>query len=108
MYIIVFVTTKDKAEAGWIAEKLLKEKLAACVNIVDKVESHFWWNGGAEISDEAMLIIKSKKALFTEIEAAVKSLHSYECPEIIAIDISAGSRDYLKWVDDNVKKPEGL
>ena len=104
MYIIIFITTKDKKEAGKIAEELLNKKLAACTTIIEKIESRFWWQGKIDQAKESLLIVKSRKDLFPRIEAAVKSIHSYEVPEIIALDISAGSAEYLKWIDDNLQR----
>jgi periplasmic divalent cation tolerance protein len=101
-YIVIFVTVKNKTEAKKIALGLLKDKLVACVNIQDGIESYFWWQGRLDSSKEAMLIIKSKQKLFEKIASKVKVLHSYENPEIIALPIVAGSLPYLKWIDESV------
>ena|SRR3989338_7394666 len=104
MYIVIFVTAKDKAEAEKIASHLVKEKLAACVNIVAGVNSMFWWENKIDQAQEVLLIVKSKKILFKKIMAAVKKLHSYSVPEIIALPIVDGNKDYLKWISDSVVK----
>jgi periplasmic divalent cation tolerance protein len=103
MYIVIFITASNRKEAAKISEKLIKEKLAACVNIVDKVESRFRWQGKVDKASEALLIVKSKKVKFTKIIKAVKSTHSYDCPEIIAIPIICGYAPYLDWIDESVR-----
>ena len=99
MYIVVLVTAKDKKEAQKIATSLIKHKLAACVNIVDKVDSMFFWSAKLNQAKESLLLIKSKKEKLPQIIKRVKSLHSYEVPEIVAIPIIAGDRPYLRWID---------
>jgi len=101
-YITVLVTTKDKQQARAIAQGLLKAKLIACANIVDGIESLFWWQGKIDTSKEALLILKTRKSLFNELAAKVKALHSYDVPEIIALPIAAGEGKYLKWIKDSV------
>lgn len=98
MFIVVLVTARDKTEAERIARHLVEHKLCACVNIVSPVNSLFRWDNKLDSSEEAMLIIKTKKTLFKKLEEAVKSVHSYEVPEIIALPVVAGSKKYLDWV----------
>ena len=100
MYIVVLVTTKDVAQAKAIAQKLVKEKLVACANILKGIESLFWWEGKIDSSQEALLILKSKKSCFKKIVKTVQSLHSYTVPEIIALPIAQGSKDYLEWINN--------
>lgn len=97
-YIVVFVTVKNKAEAGRIAELLISKKLAACVNIINPVNSIFWWAHKLDSASEVLLIIKTKRTLFKKLEQAVKLMHSYEVPEIIALPIVLGSKKYLDWI----------
>ena len=99
MYVVVLVTAKDKKEAGKISNALIKAKLAACVNIVDKVDSVFFWAGKIDQAKESLLVIKSKKEKLPQIIKLVRSLHKYEVPEIIAIPIIAGDKPYLRWID---------
>jgi periplasmic divalent cation tolerance protein len=99
MYIVIFVTASNNKEAKKIAAALIKQKLAACVNIVDKVNSLFFWEGKAQKAKESLLIIKSKKEKLAKLIKVVKSLHSYTVPEIIAIPILAGDKPYLRWID---------
>jgi periplasmic divalent cation tolerance protein len=100
MNIVILVTAANKKEAGKIASALIKEKLAACVNIVENVHSLFRWQGKVDNAKEALLIIKSRKALENKLMKKVKSLHSYAVPEIIALPIISGDKEYLKWIDE--------
>ncbi len=101
MYIVVFVTAKNVKEANKIATKLVKDKLIACANIVKGVKSIFWWQKKVDKADEVLLILKSKKSCFKKIMKTVTLLHSYEVPEIIALPIIDGNRDYLKWIKES-------
>jgi len=85
-----------------IAGALLKNRLVACSNIIDNVSSRFWWNGKIDKADESLVIVKTKRDRFPEIEREVKRLHSYDIPEIIAMPVVAGSKDYLDWVKNSV------
>ena len=97
--IIVLITVGSEAEAHKIAELLVKGKKAACVNILPRVDSLFWWEGKLDSASESLLLVKTKASLFPEIVELVKRTHSYEVPEIIALPIIAGNEDYLKWLD---------
>ena len=97
--IIVLITAGSEEEAHKIAESLVKGKKAACVNIVPRVDSLFWWEDKLDSARESLLLVKTKASLFPEIVELVKRTHSYEVPEIIALPIIAGSEDYLKWLD---------
>jgi len=97
--IIVLITAGNEEEAHKIAELLVNEKKAACVNILPGVDSLFWWEGKIESARESLLLVKTKASLFPEIVELVKRTHSYEVPEIIALPIVTGSEDYLKWLD---------
>ena len=101
--IVVFITTGSEAEAKKISELLLAKRKAACVNIVPKVGSRFWWQGKLDSAEESLLIVKTKMSALSEIVDMVKGTHSYSVPEIIALPIISGSEDYLKWVDDEVE-----
>jgi periplasmic divalent cation tolerance protein len=104
-FTVILVTAKNKKEAVKIARGLLEAKLVACANIVDSVQSLFWWQGKIDSSKEVLLILKTKKLLFKKVAAKVKSLHSYQTPEIIGLPIVNGSEDYLSWINSSV---EGL
>ncbi|MEK6564347.1 MAG: divalent-cation tolerance protein CutA [Candidatus Omnitrophota bacterium] len=103
MYIVALVTASSKEEADKIAQGLLEDKLAACVNIIPGVESYFWWQDKIDRAKEALLVIKTKKELFNKLVGKVKSLHSYSVPEIISLPIISGNKDYLKWINDSTR-----
>jgi periplasmic divalent cation tolerance protein len=102
-YIVVYITAGNSEEAGRIARRLLEERLAACVNTISGVDSKFWWKDRLEEARETALIVKTKAVLLPDIIEAVKKLHSYELPEIIALPIIGGSREYLEWIDSVVR-----
>ena len=102
--IVIFITTSTEAEAHKVAELLLTKRKTACVNIVPGVDSSSWWQGKLDSAWESLLIIKTRASLLPEIIEMVKSVHSYEAPEIIALPIIGGNEDYLKWIDDEVKE----
>jgi periplasmic divalent cation tolerance protein len=97
-YIIVMVTTANKQEAENIAQRLLKERLIACANIIGPVSSLFHWAGKIEKAEEYLIFMKSREDLFEKLAETVKALHSYEVPEILVLPIVDGSRAYLDWL----------
>jgi periplasmic divalent cation tolerance protein len=97
-YIIILVTAKDKGEAEKISKLLLKERLIACANIVSPVTSFFNWIGKMEKAEECLIVMKSRRDLFAKVVEHVKSLHSYEVPEVLALPIVGGSKAYLDWM----------
>jgi len=103
-YIVVFITAASQEEARRIADILVNSRKAVCVNVVPQVHSRFWWKGKIDSADEALLIVKTKASLLDELIALVKGNHSYEVPEIIALPIIGGSKDYLNWLDEETSK----
>ncbi|OGX42819.1 MAG: hypothetical protein A3F87_04900 [Omnitrophica WOR_2 bacterium RIFCSPLOWO2_12_FULL_51_24] len=99
--IIIFITTGSKKEAEVIARDLVGKRLAACVSILPSVESVYTWKGRIQASKECLLIAKTEDRLFLKVEKAVKRLHSYECPEIVAFQLSKGSADYMRWIKES-------
>lgn len=97
-FVVVLVTTSSKEEAERIAQTLVDEHLAACVNIVSPVQSIYRWEGKVQNEIELLLLIKTRQAVFEDVRQRVRSLHSYENPEIIALPISTGSTPYLDWL----------
>ena len=98
---IIFTTAGSKEEAGKIAHALVERRLAACVNIVPQIESVYRWQGKVESAQEWLLMIKTQVELFERVRDAVKELHSYELPECVMLEVSAGSQAYLDWIAKN-------
>ena len=101
--IVLFITTADAEEAQRIADVLVKERKAACVNIVPRVSSRFWWQGEVESAQESLLIVKSRASVLNQLVDLVKQHHHYDIPEIIALPIIGGNPDYLEWIAKEVK-----
>ena len=97
MHLLVLVTC-PKGSAERIAREVLKQHLAACVNIVDRVHSTYWWKGRLESAEENLLLIKTRSELFGGQERTVRRIHPYETPEIIALNLEKGNRKYLDWI----------
>src|ERR1700740_1264201 len=98
---LVLTTCGSFEEARSIAHALVERRLAACVNIVPQIESVYRWQGKIESATEWLLIIKTQASKFPEVCATIKSLHSYDLPECIMIEVDAGSQPYLDWVKEN-------
>ena len=101
--IVVLVTTSSEDEARKIVDLLLSQRKAACINVMPRVDSTFWWQGKLDSAQESLLIIKTRVSLLAEIIDLVKGIHSYTVPEIIALPIIGGNEDYLKWVDEETR-----
>ncbi|HPD56487.1 MAG TPA: divalent-cation tolerance protein CutA [Smithellaceae bacterium] len=101
-YIQISTTTETKEQAQKIAQHLVEQKLAACVQISGPMESTYRWKGNVETAQEWLCAIKTRASLFKKVEAAIKKLHSYETPEIIAVPVVQGTEDYLRWIDDSL------
>lgn len=104
--IVVLMTAASVAEAARLAEMLVGAQLAACVQILSPMSSVFRWKGTIQWLNEVLLIAKTERSKFEEIEREVRALHSYETPEIIALPITAGSAPYLKWLSASLD-PQG-
>jgi periplasmic divalent cation tolerance protein len=102
-FIQIITTTEKRADAEIIARTLVEQRLAACVQIEGPVFSTYRWKGRMEQAEEWRCLVKSRLDLFSEVEKAIRTTHPYETPEIIATVISAGSGDYLKWLNDELK-----
>ncbi|HZD94977.1 MAG TPA: divalent-cation tolerance protein CutA, partial [Candidatus Sulfotelmatobacter sp.] len=98
---IVLTTAGSQEEAQTIAHALVERRLAACVNIVPRVESIYRWQDKVESADEWLLLIKTQASIFERVHDAVKELHSYELPECIMLEVVAGSHEYLDWIGSN-------
>ena len=96
--LVVLITTSNRREARRIAGVLVKNNLAACATVVTSVTSIFRWKGKVQTSREALLIVKTSVRRYPMLERFVRSMHSYEVPEIIALSVQQGFRPYLEWV----------
>lgn len=102
-YCIVLVTASSREEAEKIVQSLLEEKLIACANITSPVFSLFWWQGKIDSAQEHIIIMKTRMNLFNRLAERVKTLHSYQVPEIIAIPIVSGYKPYMEWLESSLK-----
>jgi len=100
--IVVLLTVANGEEAARLADMLVGSRLAACVQIMPAMESVYRWQGKIERQSEILLIIKTLKSKFADLEREVRALHSYETPEIIALPIIAGSTPYFAWLDESI------
>ncbi|MDH3892590.1 MAG: divalent-cation tolerance protein CutA [candidate division Zixibacteria bacterium] len=99
---VLVTIPRDKAQE--LACLIVENRLAACVNIVPRIESFYWWEGKVQSDDEALLIIKTTNAGFDALQQFVLDHHPYDLPEIVALPIDAGLDAYLKWVVGEVRK----
>lgn len=106
-FIVVYVTVGSAEEGERLAQALVGERLAACVNRLGPVRSVYRWQGQVEQSEEQLLIIKTKRELFGALRKRVQELHSYSVPEIIALPILEGSESYLQWLGEQVMESDG-
>jgi periplasmic divalent cation tolerance protein len=102
-FVVILVTAADESQALEIARALVERRLAACVNLVGGVRSIFRWNDAIEEAREHLLIIKSRKSLVDSVIEAVRELHSYQTPEVIALPILAGSKPYMLWLSESLR-----
>ena len=98
-FCLVLVTCGNSAEAKEISRALVKERLAACVNIIPRMDSIFYWKNKISEERETLLIVKTRISLFSKLSKSVKGLHSYQVPEIIALPIISGEKNYLNWME---------
>jgi len=96
--LVVLMTAATAEEADRIAEMLVNQRLAACVQILPEMQSVYTWKGEVQREREVLLLVKSTREKFSELERQVRAIHSYETPEIIALPIAAASEPYLKWL----------
>lgn len=101
-YLVVFVTASGTEEAERIAEALVTESLAACVNVVVGCRSVYRWKGELVRDEEVLLVIKTSRNRFAELERRVTELHSYEVPEVIGIEVGAVSAGYAAFLEENL------
>lgn len=100
---LIYITTKDKAEAKKIGRALVENRLAACANIINNMESFYWWKGKVQKGEEVVLVLKTKENLVSELIAKARSLHSYQCPCIVSLPIVDGNKAFLDWIKQETK-----
>ena len=103
--LLVLTTVADRAAASSLARELVERRLAACVNIGAPVESLYHWRGRIETGQEIPLTIKTRASLYTKVEAAIRELHAYELPEIVAVPITDAFAPYIGWLHDETMAP---
>ena len=100
-YLLVLTTCPDRVTVARIATALLDEKLAACINEVPGIRSHYRWKGRVEHDDEVLMLVKTTVAAYGRAEALIREHHPYELPEVIAVPLAAGSEAYLRWITES-------
>ncbi len=102
-HIFVYVTASNRNEAETISEAIIRERLAACTNIIENMSALFWWEGSVQQEKEVVLVAKTTADTFPLLSSRIKELHSYDCPCIVGLPIAMGNTDYLKWIDEEVR-----
>ena len=102
-YIQVFTTTNKKEDAEKITGEVVEKRLAACAQVMGPITSTYWWGGKIEKEEEWLCIMKSRNDLYDPLERAIKGIHPYDVPEILAVPVVAGNRDYLEWLDREIE-----
>jgi periplasmic divalent cation tolerance protein len=100
---IVLTTCGSQEEADKIAQHLVESRLAACVNVIPRIKSIYRWRGEIESAQEWLLLVKTTADKFAQVRDAIRTLHSYELPECIALAVEDGNAEYLAWITDTVK-----
>jgi periplasmic divalent cation tolerance protein len=103
-YVQIFTTTGKREDAEKVALALVQKRLAGCVQIIGPIQSTYWWKNRIETAEEWLCLIKSEKGLYKELEKTIKETHPYETPEITAVPIVAGSKEYLEWLGHELKR----
>ena len=102
-FVVVLTTFPVDREVDQFAQTLVREKLAACVNVLPVMQSIYSWEGTLETSNERQVVIKTSSSRVRELETRLKALHPYDVPEFVVIPIIDGSHDYLSWISENTK-----
>ena len=100
---LVLVTAPDLKTARRLARAALGARLAACANLIPKIESHFWWQGKIETSAEVLMLFKTTRTNLAALEALVLAKHPYDTPEIVSVSLARGTKKYLRWIGDSLK-----
>jgi periplasmic divalent cation tolerance protein len=101
--IVVLTTCANEKEAGKLARALVDGRVAACVSVIPRMRSFYHWKGAVETADECLLLIKSSRESFEALSAALRKLHSYEVPEVLALAVVDGEPNYLNWLESSIR-----
>jgi periplasmic divalent cation tolerance protein len=101
-YIQVITTTETKSDAQAIARAVVQKRLAGCIQIIGSITSMYWWQGEIETAEEWLCVIKSRRDLYERLEEAIREVHPYDVPEILAVPVIAGSKGYLEWLNSEL------
>jgi periplasmic divalent cation tolerance protein len=101
-FFVVYMTASDRDEARRIADALVSERLAACVNILGEMESHYWWEGSVKKDGEVALLAKTTEERVSELTTRVASMHSYDCPCIVSIPLAHLHEPFARWIGDQL------
>lgn len=102
-FIQVLTTIDAEAAARRIAQSLVEAQLAGCVQVIGPLTSTYRWRGAVETAQEWLCLVKTSRTLYPKVEAAIRALHTYETPEILAVPVLTGSDDYLAWLGDTIQ-----
>lgn len=103
-FVLVFVTAPDRKIARRLARAALLARLAACANLVPKIESHYWWRGKLEAGAEVLIIFKTTRRQIANLEKLILAGHPYDTPEFVALPLDSGSDHYLAWLKDSIER----
>ncbi len=102
-FVWIYITASSRDEALAIGRALVRDRLAACANVIDGLTSVYWWEGEVNEDPEAALVVKTRAGLTDAVVARVKELHSYTCPCVVALPILGGNPDFLAWIRDETR-----
>ena len=105
--VVVLVTGPDRSTLAELGRKVVEERLAACVNVLDGLRSIYRWQGAVEEADEALAVVKTSAGRLEALRERVLTLHPYDTPEFVALAVDAGSEDYLRWIEESVSGRDG-
>jgi periplasmic divalent cation tolerance protein len=105
-HLLVFMTAPDAEMARQIARAALEARCVACANLIPQVESHYWWQGKLDQSNEVLVLFKTLRSHLPKLEEVVLGIHPYDTPELVVADLTEGTKKYLDWVRDSVRRRE--
>ena len=102
-HVMIYMTAANREQALAIGRALVEARLVACANVLGDVNSVYWWDGAVQQGQEAVMIAKTRTDLADEVIAKVREIHTYSCPCVVALPITAGNPDFLKWITAETK-----